>query len=240
MWLRTRNEPSSGARHHAVFCTVCNLVLNSAGNAGGHPTVAWLGVVPAGYLPTFCVCMWVRNQLWRQPSSRAQVFLWPPPGPRRGDWCSQKNWVPHRSWLASEARGGNYGEGHTSHTLILVPGIKFSLPWKYVIHRDVKQCDRQRPPPSRNLYSLYQCMEPCSKQPLGWPQNVSTGLSGVQCGADSHEASVDSVVFFISSRLWLLALEISVFSLEWFMTTSSQGVSEVTWSGYLLLGKIIM
>lgn len=29
---RTRNEPSSGARHHAVCGTVCSLVLNSAGN----------------------------------------------------------------------------------------------------------------------------------------------------------------------------------------------------------------
>lgn len=91
-----------------------------------------------------------------------------------------------RSWLASEARGGSYREGRTSHTLILVPGIKFSLPWKYVIHRDVKECDRQRPPPSGNLYNLYQCMGPCSKQPLGWPRNGSTELSGSTVWADSN------------------------------------------------------
>lgn len=58
-------------------------------------------------------------------------------------------------------------------------------------------------------------------------------------GQTHTEASVDSIIFIIS-RLWLLVLEISVFNLEWFMTTSSQGVSEVTWSGYMLLGKIIM
>lgn len=59
-------------------------------------------------------------------------------------------------------------------------------------------------------------------------------------GQTHTEASVDSIIFIISSRLWLLVLEISVFNLEWFMTTSSQGVSGVTWSGYMLLGKIIM
>lgn len=138
MLSRTRNEPSSGARHHTVCGTVCTIVLNSAGDTGSCPTVAWLGVVTCG-LSAHILCLPVRSQLWRQPSSRV-CFLVTTSRAQKGRLVFTRkpgiSQVRPRSWLTSEARGGSYGEGpHLLYTDFGVCNkVQFTL----------KICDSQR------------------------------------------------------------------------------------------------